>query len=141
MVPYFKDSYKPVAEGDTFLVRGCFKTVEFKIVKTSPGDYITITPSTQLMFKDDPVKREDDCSLHKVGYDDIGGCKQQLAAVREMIELPLRHPELFASLHVSPPKNVLLVGPAGGGKTLISKAIANENGSNYFLINGPQIMA
>jgi len=54
-----------------------------------------------------------------------------------MIELPLRHPELFASLHVSPPKNVLLVGPAGGGKTLISKAIANENGSNYLLINGP----
>ena len=74
-MPYFKDSYKPVAEDDTFLVRGCFKTVEFKVVKTSPGDYITITPSTELMFKDKPVKREDDCTLQTVGYNDIGGCK------------------------------------------------------------------
>ena len=60
---YLFDSYKPLAEDDTFLVRGCFKTVEFKVVKTSPGDYITVTPSTQLMFKDKPVKREDDCAL------------------------------------------------------------------------------
>lgn len=102
------------------MVRGCFKAVEFKVVKTSPGDYVTVSPSTQLLFKDDPVKREDDCKLFKIGYDDIGGCKEQLATIREMIELPLRHPALFASLNVSPPKGVLLVGPPGSGKTLMA---------------------
>ena len=75
-MPYFKDAYKPVREGDTFLVRGCFKAVEFKVVKTNPGDYVTIDPSTELLFKDKPVEREDDCKLMKIGYDDVGGCKE-----------------------------------------------------------------
>ncbi|RYG67222.1 AAA family ATPase, partial [archaeon] len=76
-----------------------------------------------------------------VGYDDIGGCRRQMAQIREMIELPLRHPTLFRTLGVKPPRGVLLFGPPGSGKTLIAKAVANETGAFFFLINGPEIMS
>merc|ERR1719331_144441 len=79
--------------------------------------------------------------LDGVGYDDIGGCRKQMAKIREMIELPLRHPQLFKTLGVKPPKGVLLYGPPGSGKTLIAKAIANETGAFFFLLNGPEIMS
>lgn len=67
--------------------------------------------------------------------------RKQLAKIREMIELPLRHPQLFKTLGVKPPKGVLLYGPPGSGKTLIAKAIANETGAFFFLLNGPEIMS
>lgn len=76
-----------------------------------------------------------------MGYDDIGGCRKQMAQIREMIELPLRHPQLFKTLGVKPPRGVLLYGPPGSGKTLIARAIANETGAFFFLINGPEIMS
>merc|ERR1719331_2047596 len=79
--------------------------------------------------------------LDGVGYDDIGGCRKQMALIREMIELPLRHPQLFKTLGVKPPKGVLLYGPPGSGKTLIARAIANETGAFFFLLNGPEIMS
>ncbi|EKU21500.1 transitional endoplasmic reticulum ATPase [Nannochloropsis gaditana CCMP526] len=75
------------------------------------------------------------------GYDDIGGCRRQMAQIREMIELPLRHPTLFKTLGVKPPRGVLLYGPPGSGKTLIARAVANETGAFFFLINGPEIMS
>jgi transitional endoplasmic reticulum ATPase len=84
----------------------------------------------------DPVKREDEEKLDEIGYDDIGGVRKQLAMIREMIELPLRHPTLFRTLGVKPPKGVLLHGPPGTGKTLIARAVANETGAFFFLING-----
>merc|ERR1719517_143228 len=74
-------------------------------------------------------------------YDDIGGCKKAMAQIREMIELPLRHPTLFKTLGVKPPRGVLLYGPPGSGKTLIARAVANETGAFFFLINGPEIMS
>merc|ERR1719517_395354 len=74
-------------------------------------------------------------------YDDIGGCKKAMAQIREMIELPLRHPTLFKTLGVKPPRGVLLFGPPGSGKTLIARAVANETGAFFFLINGPEIMS
>lgn len=80
-------------------------------------------------------------SLDEVGYDDIGGVRKQLAQIREMIELPLRHPQLFKTLGVKPPRGVLLYGPPGSGKTLIARAVANETGAFFFLINGPEIMS
>ena len=80
-------------------------------------------------------------SLDEVGYDDIGGVRKQLAQIREMIELPLRHPALFKTLGVKPPRGVLLYGPPGTGKTLIARAVANETGAFFFLINGPEIMS
>merc|ERR1712091_180375 len=75
------------------------------------------------------------------GYEDIGGCKKAMAQIREMIELPLRHPTLFKTIGVKPPKGILLYGPPGSGKTLIARAVANETGAFFFLINGPEIMS
>ena len=141
LVPYFKDCYRPVKKGDTFLVRGGFKAVEFKVVETDPGDFCIVAPNTMLFDEGEPVKREEEEKLDGVGYDDIGGCRKQMALIREMIELPLRHPQLFKTLGVKPPKGVLLYGPPGSGKTLIARAIANETGAFFFLLNGPEIMS
>merc|ERR1712013_361519 len=89
----------------------------------------------------EPIDREEEEAAEEVGYDDIGGCRKQMAKIREMIELPLRHPALFKTLGVKPPKGVLLYGPPGCGKTLIAKAISNEVGAFFFLLNGPEIMS
>jgi transitional endoplasmic reticulum ATPase len=130
-----------VRKGDTFLVRGGFKAVEFKVVETDPGEFCIVAPNTMLFDEGEPIKREDEEKLDGVGYDDIGGCRKQMALIREMIELPLRHPGLFKTLGVKPPRGVLLYGPPGSGKTLIARAIANETGAFFFLLNGPEIMS
>lgn len=94
------------------------------------------------MPEGDPVKREDEESnLNDVGYDDIGGCKKQMAQIRELVELPLRHPQLFKSIGIKPPRGILMFGPPGTGKTLMARAVANETGAFFFLINGPEIMS
>lgn len=141
LVPYFKDCYRPVRKGDTFLVRGGFKAVEFKVVETDPGDFCIVAPNTMIFDEGEPIKREDEENQDGVGYDDVGGCRKQMAQIREMIELPLRHPGLFKTLGVKPPRGVLLYGPPGSGKTLIARAIANETGAFFFLLNGPEIMS
>lgn len=141
LVPYFKDCYRPVRKGDTFLVRGGFKSVEFKVVETDPGEFCIVAPQTMIFDEGEPIKREDEEKLDGVGYDDIGGCRKQMALIREMIELPLRHPSLFKTLGIKPPRGVLLFGPPGSGKTLIARAIANETGAFFFLLNGPEIMS
>ncbi len=141
LIPYFKDCYRPVRKGDTFIVRGGFKAVEFKVVEVDPGEFCIVSPNTMLFDEGEPIKREDEESLDGVGYDDIGGCRKQMAQIREMIELPLRHPTLFKTLGVKPPRGVLLYGPPGSGKTLIARAIANETGAFFFLLNGPEIMS
>jgi len=90
----------------------------------------------------DPIKREDEeANLNDIGYDDIGGMGKQLATIKEMVELPLRHPQLFKALGIKPPRGILLYGPPGTGKTLIARAVANETGSFFFTINGPEIMS
>ncbi len=141
MIPYFRDAYRPVKKGDLFLVRGGFKAVEFKVVACEPGEFGIVAPNTMLFTEGEPIKREDEEKLDDVGYDDIGGCRKQMAQIREMIELPLRHPQLFKTLGVKPPRGVLLYGPPGSGKTLIARAVANETGAFFFLINGPEIMS
>jgi transitional endoplasmic reticulum ATPase len=90
----------------------------------------------------DAVKREDEeANLADVGYDDIGGCRKQMAQIRELVELPLRHPQLFKSIGIKPPRGILMFGPPGTGKTLMARAVANETGAFFFLINGPEIMS
>merc|ERR1719355_350965 len=139
--PYFLEAYRPVRAGDLFLVRGGFRPVEFKVVGVDPGEFVICAPDTVIHCEGEPVKREDEERLDDVGYDDIGGCRKQMAQIREMIELPLRHPTLFKTLGVKPPRGVLLYGPPGSGKTLIARAVANETGAFFFLINGPEIMS
>lgn len=141
LIPYFKDCYRPVKKGDTFIVRGGFRPVEFKIVDVDPPEYGIVSPQTTLFDEGDPIDRDEEEGAEDIGYDDVGGVRKQLAKIREMIELPLRHPQLFKTLGVKPPKGVLLYGPPGSGKTLIAKAIANETGAFFFLLNGPEIMS
>jgi len=139
--PYFVDSYRPVRKGDTFLVRGGMRAVEFKVVETDPEEYIIVAPDTTIHCDGEPIKREDEDKLDLVGYDDIGGVRKQLAQIRECVELPLRHPALFKNLGIKPPRGLLLFGPPGTGKTLIARAVANETGAFFFLVNGPEIMS
>merc|ERR1719443_1011594 len=144
--PYFQESYRPVKKGDCFLVRGGFRPVEFKVVevevKENPDeDVCIVAPETITHCDGDPIKREDEEGMDDVGYDDLGGCGKALALMREMIELPLRHPQIFENLGVKPPKGVLLHGPPGTGKTLLARAVANETGAFFFIINGPEIMS
>merc|ERR1711998_679311 len=139
--PYFMQAYRPVRAGDCFIVRQAMHPVEFKIVETNPAEYCLVTQDTVIHCEGDPIKREDEEKLDDVGYDDIGGCRKALALIREMVELPLRHPMLFKNLGIKPPRGVLMYGPPGTGKTLIGRAVANETGANFYIINGPEIMS
>ncbi|XP_075758357.1 transitional endoplasmic reticulum ATPase-like [Pelodiscus sinensis] len=140
--PYFLEAYRPVHKGDIFLVRGGMRAVEFKVVEVDPNPHCIVAPDTVIHCEGEPIKREDEEeSLNDVGYDDIGGCRKQLAQIKEMVELPLRHPALFKAIGVKPPRGILLYGPPGTGKTLVARAVANETGAFFFLINGPEIMS
>merc|ERR1711935_662273 len=140
--PYFLEAYRPIHKGDTFIVRGGMRAVEFKVIETDPAPYCIVAPDTVIHCEGEPVKREDEeDALNAIGYDDIGGCRKQLATLKEMVELPLRHPGLFKAIGVKPPRGILLFGPPGTGKTLMARAVANETGAFFFLINGPEIMS
>lgn len=127
--------------GDLFLVRGGMRAVEFKVVETDPAEFCIVAPDTVIHCEGEPIKREEEDKMDDIGYEDIGGCRRQLAQIRELVELPLRHPQLFKSLGIKPPKGLLLYGPPGSGKTMIARAVANETGAFFFLINGPEIMS
>merc|ERR1711892_424538 len=140
--PYFTEAYRPVMKGDIFQCKGAMRTVEFKVVDTEPAPYCIVSPDTVIHHEGEPIRREDiDDQLNEVGYDDIGGARKQMAQIREMVELPLRHPGLFKPIGVKPPRGILLFGPPGTGKTLIARAVASETGAFFFLINGPEIMS
>ncbi|KAF8403105.1 hypothetical protein HHK36_011199 [Tetracentron sinense] len=141
LAAYFLEAYRPVRKGDLFLVRGGMRSVEFKVIETDPADYCVVAPDTEIFCEGEPVRREDEDRLDEVGYDDVGGVRKQMAQIRELVELPLRHPQLFKSIGVKPPKGILLYGPPGSGKTLIARAVANETGAFFFCINGPEIMS
>lgn len=139
--PYFLEAYRPIHKGDLFMIRGGLRAVEFKVVETDPSPFCIVAPDTVIHCEGEPLKREEEESAGQVGYDDIGGCRKQLAQIKEMVELPLRHPSLFKAIGVKPPRGILLYGPPGTGKTLIARAVANETGAFFFLINGPEIMS
>ncbi|AAS53529.2 AFR158Wp [Eremothecium gossypii ATCC 10895] len=140
--PYFVEAYRPVRKGDHFIVRGSMRQVEFKVVDVEPEDYAVVAQDTIIHSDGEPINREDEeNNINEVGYDDIGGCRKQMAQIREMVELPLRHPQLFKAIGIKPPKGVLMYGPPGTGKTLMARAVANETGAFFFLINGPEVMS
>ncbi|KAK0394360.1 hypothetical protein QR680_000697 [Steinernema hermaphroditum] len=140
--PYFLESYRPVRKGDIFTVNAAMRNVEFKVVETEPSPSCIVAADTVIHCEGDPIAREDEEeTMNDVGYDDLGGVRKQLAQIKEMVELPLRHPQLFKAIGIKPPRGILLYGPPGTGKTLIARAVANETGAFFFLLNGPEIMS
>ncbi len=129
----------PVVTGDTIQVSIFGSAVHFRVMKTIPHGIVVITSRTNVQVLSEPVPEK--TGLLRVTYEDIGGLKEAIQKIREMVELPLRHPELFQRLGIEPPKGVLLYGPPGCGKTLLAKAVANESEANFFSINGPEIMS
>jgi transitional endoplasmic reticulum ATPase len=114
--------------------------MKFIVASTSPSGIVFVTDMTRVEILPQAVEVKE-IKAPTVTYEDIGGLKEELQRVREMIELPLKHPELFDRLGIEPPKGVLLHGPPGTGKTLIAKAVANESGANFIAINGPEVMS
>ena len=100
-----------------------------------------VGPDTEIFCDGEPLSRAEDERLDEIGYDDIGGCGRQLANIRELVELPLRHPQIFRTVGIPPPRGVLMYGPPGSGKTMIAKAVAAETGAFFFLLNGPEVMS
>jgi len=129
----------PVAKGDIIVVPVLGMGVELKVSSTNPSPIVMVTEGTVVEISTTPAKRIEEVS--GITYEDIGGLHDELQRIREMIELPLKHPELFRHLGIEPPKGVILYGPPGTGKTLIAKAIANETGAHFISINGPEIMS
>ena len=110
-------------------------------VKVDPAGSVIIGENTEIELRDKPVRGYEQVKTTGISYEDIGGLKDEVQRVREMIELPMKHPELFQQLGIEPPKGVLLHGPPGTGKTLLAKAVANECGAEFFSIAGPEIMS
>jgi len=116
-----------------------FQQVRFVVVSTSPSQPCFINEDTEIVLNPKAVEVSDD-AIPDVAYEDIGGLREEIKKVREMVELPLKHPEIFDRLGIEPPKGVLLYGPPGTGKTLLAKAVANESDANFIVLNGPEIM-
>jgi len=114
--------------------------IKFTVVSTSPAGLVRINDSTVVEVRPEAVEVMEK-KVPDVTYDDVGGLKKEMSKVREMIELPLRHPEIFDRLGIDPPKGILLHGAPGTGKTLLAKAVASESGSNFVAINGPEVMS
>ena len=123
---------------------GALSQLKLAVVSTNPSGVVIIGPNTVVEVKEEPVdvsKIDGVTNLVDISYDDIGGLKEEVKKVREMIEIPLKKPEIFEKLGVAPPKGVLMHGPPGTGKTLLAKAVANESDAHFILINGPEIMS
>ncbi len=130
---------RTLVEGDTTLVMMLGHAIPFTVSKTRPHGIIKVTAETRLAILNEPAPEGK--GLPRTTYEDIGGLHEEIQRVREMVELPLRHPELFQRLGIEPPKGVLLHGPPGCGKTLLARAVANESEANFYSINGPEIMS
>jgi transitional endoplasmic reticulum ATPase len=130
---------RTLVEGDTTLVMMLGHAIPFTVSKTRPHGIVKVTAETKLTILNEPAPEAK--GLPRTTYEDIGGLHEEIQRVREMVELPLRHPELFQRLGIEPPKGVLLHGPPGCGKTLLARAVANESEANFYSINGPEIMS
>ncbi len=131
---------RPISRGDIVQIPTVYEAITLVATSVSPTGIVVVDRNTEIVVRPEPAK-EVELAVPEVTYDDIGDLKEELQKVREMIELPLRYPELFRHLGIEPPKGVLLYGPPGTGKTLIAKAVANEAGAHFIAINGPEIMS
>eukprot|EP00586_Coscinodiscus_wailesii_P021244 CAMPEP_0172504094 /NCGR_PEP_ID=MMETSP1066-20121228/175323_1 /TAXON_ID=671091 /ORGANISM="Coscinodiscus wailesii, Strain CCMP2513" /LENGTH=933 /DNA_ID=CAMNT_0013280107 /DNA_START=189 /DNA_END=2990 /DNA_ORIENTATION=- len=145
--PYFEGKFRTLHRGDTFHIPGPagiveFKCVEIDTVETDGDTGCVVVDDTLIECEGEALDRDDDVDdLADAGYDTIGGATKHLAAVRELVELPLRHPELWQRLGINPPRGVLLTGPSGCGKTVMARAVAAETGAYFFVINGPEVIS
>ncbi|MDP2925148.1 MAG: CDC48 family AAA ATPase [Nanoarchaeota archaeon] len=114
--------------------------IRFMIVNTNPIQACIITENTEIVLSAKPIENLE-TNVPQVTYEDIGGLTDEVKKIREMVEVPLKHPNVFERLGIEPPKGVLLHGPPGTGKTLLAKAVANESEANFLLLNGPEIMS
>lgn len=130
---------KPVVLGQKVVIDVFGTRLSYAVSKATPKGNLIVTPSTKLIVSDEVYSG--DLRATGVSYEDIGGLKDEIDAVREMVELPMKHPEVFQKLGVGAPKGVLLTGPPGTGKTLLAKAVATETDSAFFSIAGPEIMS
>ena len=135
--PFFDDVFSMFEE--SFQGNFGFGSLKFIIVSSNPKQPVIITESTTITLNPKAVEVSEE-KIPDVTYEDVGGLYKEITQVREMVELPLKHPEIFDRLNIEPPKGVLLHGPPGTGKTLMAKAVANESEANFILINGPEIM-
>jgi len=135
--PFFDEVFNMMEE--SMMAYG-FGDLKFVVAETNPKLPVIITEQTEVVLNPEAIEIKEE-AIPEVAYEDIGGLEEEIKKVREMIELPLKHPELFERLGVEPPKGVLLHGPPGTGKTLLAKAVANETNAHFILINGPEIMS
>jgi transitional endoplasmic reticulum ATPase len=137
--PFFDDVFKGLLDENFNLGFG-FGDLKFVVVESMPKEAVVITESTEITLNPHAVEIKEEVASD-VNYEDIGGLSEEIKKIREMVELPLKHPELFEKLGIEPPKGVLLHGPPGTGKTLLAKAVANESEAHFDVINGPEIMS
>ncbi len=140
-ISYVRDKLldKPIIAGEIVPIQVFGgETLHLTVIQTRPGGVVIVREDTKLEIEEKPTEAR---VVPRVTYEDIGGLKEAIQRIREMVELPLRHPELFERLGIEPPKGVLLYGPPGCGKTLLAKAVANEADANFLTINGPEIMS
>jgi len=120
---------------------GGIQKIKFIVANTNPNQPVVITENTELQLSSKAIEVSDESKAPDVTYEDIGGLSEEVKKIREMVELPLKHPEIFERLGIDPPKGVLLHGPPGTGKTLLAKAVAAETEANFILLNGPECMS
>lgn len=119
---------------------GGITQIRFLVVNTNPNQPCIITENTEVVLNSKAVDISDE-KIPDITYEDIGGLDEEIRKIRELVEIPMKHPEIFERLGIEPPKGVLLHGPPGTGKTLLAKAVANETDANFILLNGPEIMS
>ncbi|HKM51260.1 MAG TPA: CDC48 family AAA ATPase [Candidatus Bathyarchaeia archaeon] len=129
----------PFIEGDVTLLSIFGSSVPLIVTRTRPHGPVKITEAAQVQVLSEPTPEKKGIQI--VAYEDIGGLHEEIQRIREMVELPLRHPELFQRLGIEPPRGIFLFGPPGCGKTLLAKALANESDASFYVISGPEIMS
>jgi len=145
LAPYFTDKFRTLHQGDNFIIDGPkgeleFKCVDIDSVEKDNDKACIVVEETVIEWEGEAIEEEID-DLENAGYDQIGGASKHLAAVRELVELPLKHSELWRKLGINTPRGVLLTGPSGCGKTAMARAVAAETGAYFFVINGPEVIS